>query len=109
MKKDETRKIRRILYYLKIIRKFNNISYRAAIFSDEFEKSVIKPLEEISGWNENKESNEKLIDDLAKGIKGGMEEKRTFKRKREYFNKILKITEKPKLFQKIVSIFRRKK
>jgi len=88
--KDRDRKeIKKVLQYLKVARKSNShIVYHALVDSHAFADLVIKPLENLCGWNED---DEKKIPEIAKNFEKETEGK-TLKEKSKIFKNILKIT-----------------
>ena len=63
MEPNEIAIIKKTLQFIKVARSSDYVTFNAMINGESFLEEVVKPLEQISGWNEN---DERLIVEMAK-------------------------------------------
>jgi len=86
--KRKLKEIKRAIQYIEIARRSGYSIFHAMLDSERFDSEVIKPLEEISDWNEE---DEKEVNRLTEEFKKRTEVAKTLKEKSEILKKILKI------------------
>lgn len=87
MQTHQATQIKKALRYMKIAKSSDWLTFISMIKGESFREEVIKPLEEISGWNEE---DEKQIKELAKKFEEQSRGKSREERK-EIMKKMIKI------------------
>ena len=84
---EAKKQIKEILKYLKLARSADHITYHALVSGEKLKEAVLKPLEELVGWNEEDEKKiKKLAGKLKEETQGQTAAERSDK-----LHKILKI------------------
>ncbi len=87
MKPEEIAEIKKALQYIIIARSSGHIPFRVMLAGDTFVEEVIKPLQKISGWDEEDEkATANLVEKFAEETKG-----HTLAEKSEKIGKILAV------------------
>ena len=63
MEPNEIAIIKKTLQFIKVARSSDYVTFNAMINGESFLEEVVKPLEQISDWNEN---DEKLVEEMTK-------------------------------------------
>jgi predicted house-cleaning noncanonical NTP pyrophosphatase (MazG superfamily) len=87
MKPEEIAEIKKALQYIIIARSSDHITFRVMLAGDTFVEEVMKPLQKISGWDEEDEkTTANLAEKFAEETKG-----HTLREKSEKIGKILAV------------------
>ncbi len=87
MQPHEIAKVKRALQYIKIARGTDWVAFNAMIRGESFNEEFMKPLEKITGWDENDERNiQKLAERFNEESQG-----KSLKEKADILRKIIAI------------------
>lgn len=84
---EENREVLKgVIRYLKIVRYSDYVTFHEMVDSDKFMQKVIKPLEQITDWQEE---DEKQVIELTEEIRKDVDSGKTLKEKHEKLDKVI--------------------